>query len=281
MAGSRKQRRRRARQRRVILIAAGMLAVMALILLWAGSHLKERTPAALPAAVSYDLAQQPQPAATLAPVLVQTPAPTPEITPAPTPAPTFLATPAPTPLPDADIPIAIYIPVKGSQNRRIVNGFGSEWVRGKDIDCFEVLLSEEKEEAGSRFYEIFDRLWAAQPQAEGHRIGYELQLTLKKGSTHSHVILKPQDVTDDFFAYVECYLYDDIHQNGAWEYYHLLPNSMKGNTMITSIKLTAGAKIDQVEDIQLTAFLYRDADDFNSAGRYAGGNFWTIGIHRK
>ena len=80
---------------------------------------------------------------------------------------------------------------------------------------------------------------------------------------------------------MECYLYDDIHQNGAWEYYHLLPTSMKGSTMITSIKLTAGKKIDQVEDIQLTAFLYRGEEDSNAAGRYAGQNFSTIGIHRK
>ena len=228
-----------------------------------------------------------QPVPTAEPTAV-VPAPTPvpaepDPTPTPTPAPTLAPTPTPepTPEPDEDIPIAIYIPIKNTQNRRIVNGFGSTWTAKKDIDCFEVLLSEEKEENGSRFFEIFDRLWADHPEAEGHKIGYELQITMKNGTSHIHVILKPEDVTDDFFPYLECYLYDDIHQNGAWAYYHLLPTTMKEDTLMTSIKLTAGAKIDQVEDIQLTAFLYRDERDFNSAGRYAGGNSWTIGIHRK
>ncbi len=271
MANQRAKRKRKwKRQGRemTVLCLLLLVGVLALVFFLAKGSPRDETEA------------QPTPAVTLKPTPEPTPvAPVP--TAEPTPEPTPEVTPAPTPEPDSDIPLAIYIPIKNTQNRRIVNGFGSAWTAKKDIDCFEVLLSEEKEENGSRFFEIFDRLWADHPEAEGHKIGYELQLTMKNGSTHIHVILKPEDVTDDFFPYVECYLYDDIHQNGAWAYYHLLPTSMKANTLMTSIKLTAGSKIDQVEDIQLTAFLYRDDRDFNDAGRYSGGNSWTIGIHRK
>lgn len=186
-----------------------------------------------------------------------------------------------TPKPDEEIPFAIYIPIAGTQNRRIVNGFSSQWAAGRDIDCFEVLLSEEKEEHGARFYEIFDRLWAQYPEAEGRRIGYELQLTMADGSVKTYRILKPADTEGELFGYVECYLYDDIHQNGAWNYYHLLPNTMKASTAITSIKLHGGKQIAQVAEMQLTAFLYRDMADFDEEGRYTGPNFWTIGIHNK
>ena len=74
---------------------------------------------------------------------------------------------------------------------------------------------------------------------------------------------------------MEVYLYDDIHQTPGVRYTHLEDEDMQADTVISSIKLTSGSKIAQVEDIRLTAFIYNDPRQIES-GVYTGDVSTTI-----
>ena len=54
--------------------------------------------------------------------------------------------------------------------------------------------------------------------------------------------------------------------------------NIKEETVISSIKLTAGSKIAQVGDILLTAFIYQGEDCFDADGQYLGDVMYTVEI---
>jgi len=66
-------------------------------------------------------------------------------------------------------------------------------------------------------------------------------------------VTSPKDV--EHTEYLEAWLYDDIHQTPGQRYSHLDEDDMKDETLMTSVKLTCGRKIADVEEISLTAFL--------------------------
>ena len=106
-----------------------------------------------------------------------------------------------------------------------------------------------------------------------YRIGYFLSFETTLGVINK-TVLKPVD-TKDFFNYLEIYLYDDYHQNGGW-YSHVTEEEFNENTLLTSIKLTAGLEVEKIiSDITLTAFTY-DSDDFDEEGNYRGISKYTI-----
>ena len=113
------------------------------------------------------------------------------------------------------------------------------------------------------------------------KIGYEVKVTLKTGDELICTVKKPSD-TGSIFTYVELYLYDDVHQpDGAW-YSHLLDEQVTDETLMTSIKVTTGEKIDEVQSIYLTVFTYESNSDFDKGtGRYIGGNYTGFEIGRE
>ena len=117
--------------------------------------------------------------------------------------------------------------------------------------------------------------------ADAYRIGFTLSFTLASGQQVYKTILGPADITEDFTRYVEVYLYDDIHQQAGVRYSHLLESEMDEQTLITSIKLTAGKEIEQVQAIQLQAFVYRKENEFDAqTGVYTGPGGCTISIQQ-
>ena len=62
-------------------------------------------------------------------------------------------------------------------------------------------------------------------------------------------------------------------------YSHL--DEVGDDTLMTSVKLYAVSGIDEVEDIILTAFTYKDINDFDKDGNYRGKSSYTIKIKRK
>lgn len=247
-------RRRRQRQRRKrLLIAAVIIAavVIALILV-----LTLRKPADSKAPVE------------------MTPTSTPEATMVPTPEPTPAATPEPTPepTPEVYIPINLYAPDSNNVRHKLTE-YVSNWRQGKDIDCFEALVSDSDQLTGKNFLAIAKETWGTLPDPYAMRIGYTLRYTLDDGSEVSMQILSPKDITHT--EYVECYLYDDVHSKGF--YTHLSESGMKDDTLITSIKITCGNKIAQVQEMWLGAFLYDSQDKFDADGKYIGS--WKSEIH--
>lgn len=171
--------------------------------------------------------------------------------------------------------IGLYIPADdGTKDRKLVTEFKAKRTAKKDIDCFEAIASSEERLKGKSFSGIWNDAWNAYSNTAGSKIGYYISFTLKDGTAIEKLLLKPGD-GKDFYSYVEIYMYDDIHQTPGVRYSHLEDEDMKQDTIISSIKLTSGSKISQVEDIQLTVFVYSDERHIRD-GVYRGDVSSTI-----
>ena len=198
-----------------------------------------------------------------------------ESTTAPTTVPTVATTATPTetepfiPEIHPDV-VGIYIPAAdGTAARKHITEFVASRTAKKDIDCFEILASQDDRIAGSSFRSIWNAAWDAHGENANAKIGFRIEFPLKSGEVVSAQILDPSD-TKSFFDYLEIYLYDDIHQKpGVW-YTHLEDYNMKEETIISSIKLTSGRLIAEVGDIALTAFIYTGPECFDAQGDYIG-----------
>ena len=161
--------------------------------------------------------------------------------------------------------------------------FSAPWVRGTDISSFEVFATDVDSFNFQTAYfdDAFLGYWDTFEGKENCRIGYTVDFELKNGE-HIHKTLRKAGDELEYRDYLENYLYDDVHQvKGAW-YSHLLPEEMKDDTLMTSIKFTPGEKIDEVGDtITATAFVYNSDGDFDENGDYIGDVSATIVIKRE
>lgn len=251
-------RRRRQRQRRKKILMTAAVCVLIMIILLV--ILLVCKPADSKREI--EMTVQPTVETTIAPTPEPTPEPTPVITPEPTPEPT----------PEVYIPVNLYAPDSDNVRHKLTE-YVSNWKRGKDIDCFEALVSDSDKLTGKNFLTIAKETWGTLPDPYAMRIGYTLRYTLSDGSEISMQILSPKDITHT--EYVECYLYDDVHSKGF--YTHLSESGMKDDTLITSIKITCGEKIEQVQEMWLGTFLYDSPDKFDANGKYIGS--WKSEIH--
>lgn len=130
------------------------------------------------------------------------------------------------------------------------------WIAGKDIAVFDVIPSAENTLTNSSYKE----LWIS--EAEKLPEGYEakpyfvLEYTLKDKTEKSIEIRSYKDAEKVIYeGYLEVYLYDDIHQeDGVW-YYHITEGTVNADSVISSVKLTAGKNVDSVSSITLTVYL--------------------------
>jgi hypothetical protein len=215
------------------------------------------------------------------PVSSVTPEPTPASTPMPTPSPAPEPTPTPTGTPvvheDGPQIIGIYLPSDGHQ--ALLTEYNEKWVKGIDIATFHAVATNDKK-VGSSTSGVFLAYWNKFENAKQFKVGYILSFTLKSGEIVKLTIRGPKDAPKDpsknFYQYVEVYMYDAVHQIGR----HSHLTAMKPDTFLTSIKLTAGSKIEEVQSIRLTAFVYKDDSDFDPVtGEYIGGVSYTIPIN--
>lgn len=273
MAGTSRTRarRRQLRRRRIVTVAviavgAALLAALALTLLRKPSGDAQ----SLAPAATAELAATEAPTAELP---AATPQPTAEPTPTPVPEPTPTVVPGSRP----DV-ISFYTPQGKSYSPRVRMGdiYSAPWKKGKDIGSFEVIASDEALLDGSFFGDIFGAAWTAFPDSGSCKIGYTLRYTLDDGSEIRYTMLAPKHI--EHTEYIECWLYDDYHREPHKSYSHLKDSQMKSNTLITSIKLTAGKQIARVTDIWLTAFVCASLDDFDAERNYIGNTSCTIHI---
>lgn len=172
--------------------------------------------------------------------------------------------------------VGIYIPAEdGTAARALVTEFTAKRIAKTDIDCFEVIASHADRVEGGSFRNIWSTAWDAHADSETGKIGFHIEFILDSGEIISKQLLKPGDAKS-FFEYLEIYMYDDIHQTpGVW-YTHLEDTDITEETVISSIKLTAGSEIDQVGDIILTAFIYNGPAHFDAQGKYIGDTSATV-----
>lgn len=223
---------------------------------------------------------------TPAPTVVITPEPTPESTPQPTPTPTPEPTPSPTPSPTIEpgAPDVIGIYTRSS-SRTLIEEFEGKWKRGKDIYIFDVYATQKELLEKNSHKALFEDYWFAFPKADEYKIGYCVKFTLDTGVTHKLMIRLPKDCPKDrkafFYPYVEIYVYDNINLRPGVKFYHLEEKTTYPHTLMTSIKLTPGVRIDEVTEIELTTFIYKDNNDFDVvSGDYIGNVSHTIPVRR-
>lgn len=130
------------------------------------------------------------------------------------------------------------------------------WIIKEDIAVFDVIPSNEDVLTGASYKE----LWVSESEKVS-KAGlvmpyFSISYTLVDGTEKTFSIFSYADaeaITSE--EYIEIYLYDDIHQEeDAW-YYHLTDVTSTENSVISSIKITAGNKINDVNTIKLTAFV--------------------------
>lgn len=267
-----KRKSRKAQRRRQLYTIAGIAAGIVVLALVAVILLRKPIPD-IPAAV---------PEAALVPTEQATAQPTEAPTDAPTPQPTATPVPTPTAVPGSrpDV-VSFYRPQGKNYSPRVRMGdtYAAEWKKGKDIGSFEVIASDADFLDGDFFGDIFGAAWRTFPDADSCKIGYTLRYALDDGSEIKFSMLSPSHI--EHTEYIECWLYDDYHREPHKFYSHLKASGMKDNTLITSIKLTAGKQIDRVTDIWLTAYICASLDDFDEERNYIGDTSCTIHILKK
>lgn len=179
---------------------------------------------------------------------------------------------------DNQIKVGLYKYYGRGQNRKLISEYNDNWSYHNDISSFEVFYTNEDEIEGKTFQRIFKEIYDKYDNIENYKIGYEISFkTINEEFTKT--ILSPND-TLEYFDYIETYLYDDFHREiGVW-YSHTTEEEMNDTTLLTSIKLTAGKKIEEViSDIYLTTFTYENEDDFEN-NKYRGISKYSIIIKK-
>ena len=161
-------------------------------------------------------------------------------------------------------------------DKRLSNEYQIPWVRLKEICVIETYFTQDVEIKDKKQKEAWEYYYNSYQNIRDYKIGYEISFTAE-GKDFRKTILTPNDI-DDFFYYVQLYLYDDIHQEENAYYSHLTTENYNNETLISSIKIVGGSGIEFVEsDIVITAFTYTD-NDFDENNNYRGKSKYTITI---
>lgn len=245
------------------------------------------TACAAPAATGTPL---PTASPTAVPTATVSPSPTPEPSPTPSPAPEPTATPtqeptaSPAPTVDPDAPPVLRLYNRGT--RKLVAQFSGKWVKGRNIAEFFALPTDKASVEKSAPKALIEKYWGKYREDGKYKIGYRVSFTLKSGEAVTLNIRSPKDAPKDpkkyFYQFVEIYMYDNAKKDPDGDYgtWHLQERFMTEDTLITSIKLTAGRKIAEVTAIDLTAFVYQGDGDFNAQGEYTGNLSYHIPVNQ-
>ena len=174
---------------------------------------------------------------------------------------------------DNPIKLGLYKNYRNGSNRKLITEYTASWEYHTDISSFEVYYTQEGEISSGNQIKTFDLYKNNYDNINDYRIGYIIEFEINDININK-TIISPKD-TEEFYDYLEIYLYDDYHRAGGW-YSHTTEEEFNENTLLTSIKLTAGKKITEItSDITVTAFTY-DNDDFDEQGSYKGISKYQI-----
>ena len=177
-----------------------------------------------------------------------------------------------------DNPINLGVYVYQNGRRNLTKSYDGNFIVGKDIVSFEVYYTTEEILTGNQ-KKLWNNYYQDYQDINKYKIGYYIYFEVGD-EKYEKMILSPSD-TSSIFNYVQLYLYDDINQNASW-YDHIENDEMMDDTILTSIKLTAGSDIDKITSpINLIAFTYDGDDDFDSNNHYRGNSFFEVVVNRK
>ena len=181
---------------------------------------------------------------------------------------------------DNEIPIALYL-LKGNTLVRADETY-CDWKRDSILGLFYSLPSTEETVPCSDYETLWEDLWSKY-KSEGYKVGYNLKLHLDTGEEINRTLLDPIYVNDDIFSHIQLYLYDDVTYMPGRPYYHMTPEEMTDETMLTSIKLVGYKETKGVNGpIEVTVFTYNGPEDFDEeTGEYIGKSKFTIKLYRE
>lgn len=164
------------------------------------------------------------------------------------------------------IKISLYDKVGGIRKR--IDEAEYPWVLGTDIVVLSAFATDEESISGNNIKIVWTNYWKKYEGFSNYHIGYHIKFSTSDGIDVDKTILKPQDA-EEFFEYLQIYLYDDIHQSGGW-YSHV--EEMSDDTILTSIKLAPFKGTEKINTpIEVTVFTYKDENDFKD-GKYRGNS---------
>ena len=175
------------------------------------------------------------------------------------------------------IKLGLYLYTGSYSNKEKLSTYETTFVSGSDVGSFEVFFTDEEVISGNSFKSLFNSYYDKYVNIDNYKIGYNIEFTLNDGTVNKFNLLEPNIYLYGDYFYT--YLYDDIHVNEGEFYSHL--ESIDDNTLITSIKIYAVDKIDDVKKIKLTVFTYDSDDDFDEDGNYRGISKYSIDIINK
>ena len=169
---------------------------------------------------------------------------------------------------DNPIKISLYDKIGGV--RKKITEAEYPWVIGTDIVVLSAFATEEDEISGGNIKTVWTNYWDKNQGYTNYHIGYHIKFSTSDGKEVDKNILKPEDA-EDFFEYLQIYLYDDIHQAGGW-YSHV--EHMEEGTILTSIKLAPFRGTEKINTpIEVSVFTYKDDNDFKD-GNYRGNSIF-------
>ncbi|MBR7078499.1 MAG: hypothetical protein IKI41_07120, partial [Clostridia bacterium] len=124
--------------------------------------------------------------------------------------------------------------------------FKSEWRTGSDITSIYPIAStaQEIKIEGRHYQDVWKEAWNAFDGSSSCKICYRVRFGTSDGKNFDKMIMKPGDELD-YREYLENYIYDDIRvEKGVW-YSHLEPDET-GDLTLSSMKITAGEKVDYI-----------------------------------
>ena len=177
---------------------------------------------------------------------------------------------------DNPIKLGLYSSSDSYSNKKLIeDAYYTTFTNGVDLGSFEVYYTNDKVLSGTSFKDIWNKYYNGYTDIDNYKIGYNIKFILSDGTNFDNTFLEPDIFRYSKYFYI--YFYDDVNVPNGF-YSHL--ENVNDNTLMTSVKLYAVDKIDEVESITLTAFTY-DKDDFDKENNYRGNSKYTINIKRK
>ncbi len=180
-----------------------------------------------------------------------------------------------------DNPVKVGLYTTVNSKRQIVKQYKNNWVKKKDIETFTTLFTTQETVSNGYLQNVFYEYYNKYENPSDYKIGYKIKFKIDNGEILEKTILSPKD-TQSLYDYLETYLYNGPQKKiGQW-YSHVTEEEYNEHTILASIKLTAGSKIEKiVSDIELTVFSYNGDDDFDEENNYRGSSSYTINIEKK
>lgn len=162
----------------------------------------------------------------------------------------------------------------------LLHEYNTKITPNKDINTFQVLpLNEEKVTYKGKYQNYIKGLWDS--IETNYKIGLNINYSLQDGTVINHTLYDPSN-TQKYTDYIQIYFYDAIkHMNDKW-YSHITNEEFNSSSYITSFKLTAGTKANEiVYPVKISIYTYDTEDDFDDNNNYRGNSIYTINLNNE